>query len=237
MQDKDIIPIMPKLTAEQISAMFQIDLSGCDTESRDKELDARSEQKELQQKKEHLERCGIGEKYLEDRFEKFDAYNDSLKHNLEMAKEFVSDLEKGLTRSLWICGKNGNGKTMLAACILYELGYGIYRKSYEIEDELEETMSFSSKQKKSNIINYYSKVDFLVIDEIARFSSQKELGYLFRILNERYERELPTILISNLDKKALKEYLGQALFDRFSEICTSICFNEESYRIKKRKII
>ena len=224
---------VPKLSAEQISSLFKIDLSGCDS-SRDKEIDEQEKLRKERERQKHLEQCGIGEKFFNERF---DAYNDNLKIILTTAKEYVVDLKKGASRSLWFCGKHGNGKTMLAACILYALGYGIYKKSYEIEDELEETLSFSSKQKKSNIINYYAKVDFLVIDEVARFSSQKELGYLFRILNERYERELPTILITNLTKQQLKEYLGQALYDRFLETCTSLCFEEETYRIKKRKII
>ena len=156
---------------------------------------------------------------------------------MQTVTEFVADLIKGLNRSLWLCGNNGNGKTMLVACILYELGYGSYVKSYEIEDELEEAASFSSKESKKSVLQKYYTKKLLVIDEVGRFSSQKELAYLFRILNERYERNLPTILVTNLDKKSLKEYLGQALFDRFSEMCTSITFSEESYRTKIREVV
>lgn len=204
---------------------------------RDAEIEEQ-ERKELEkQKQKHLEQCGIAEKFWKARFENFDAYTEGLKNALQTVTEFVSDLKKGMNRSLWLCGNNGNGKTMLVACILYELGYGSYVKSYEIEDELEEAASFSSKESKKSVLQKYYTRNLLVIDEVGRFSSQKELAYLFRILNERYERGLPTILVTNLDKKSLKEYLGQALFDRFSEMCTSITFNEESYRTKIREVV
>jgi DNA replication protein DnaC len=204
---------------------------------RDAEIEEQ-ERKELEkQKQKHLEQCGIADKFWKSRFENFDAYTDGLKNALQTVKEFVADLKKGLNRSLWLCGNNGNGKTMLVACILYELGFGSYVKSYEIEDELEEAASFSSKESKKSVLQKYYTKKLLVIDEVGRFSSQKELAYLFRILNERYERNLPTILVTNLDKLSLKEYLGQALFDRFSEMCTSITFSEESYRTKIREVV
>ena len=204
---------------------------------RDAEIEEQ-EKKELEkQKQKHLEQCGIADKFWKSRLENFDAYTEGLKNALQTVTEFVDDLKKGMNRSLWLCGNNGNGKTMLAACILYELGYGSYAKSYEIEDELEEATSFSSKESKKSVLQKYYTRKLLVIDEVGRFSSQKELAYLFRILNERYERNLPTILVTNMDKKSLKEYLGQALFDRFSEMCTSITFSEESYRTKIREVV
>ena len=47
---------------------------------------------------------------------------------------------------------------------------------------------------------------------------------------------LPTIVISNLDKKTLLKKLGDAEVDRLTEVATSIEFSGESYRILKRKI-
>lgn len=216
---------------------FKFNFNLSDFLYRDAEIAEQERIEQEKQKQNHLEQCGIAEKFWKARFENFDAYKDSLKNALQITKEFVSDLKKGMNRSLWLCGNNGNGKTMLTACILYELGYGSYAKSYEIEDDLEEAASFSSKESKKSVLQKYYKRKLLVIDEVGRFSSQKELAYLFRILNERYERRLPTILVTNMDKKSLKEYLGQALFDRFSEMCTSITFSEESYRTKIREVV
>ena len=55
------------------------------------------------------------------------------------------------------------------------------------------------------------------------------------IINERYENEKCTVLISNKTKVEMVEYLGQPIFDRFTENCMSIEFDFESYRKNKKE--
>ena len=54
------------------------------------------------------------------------------------------------------------------------------------------------------------------------------------ILNERYEMNKTTVLISNFEKSDFAQYLGKQLYDRFTESCKCIEFNFESFRINKR---
>lgn len=54
---------------------------------------------------------------------------------------------------------------------------------------------------------------------------------LFEILNERYERRRPTILITNLPIDEVSAYLGARVFDRLREDGGEfISFTWESYR-------
>ena len=98
-------------------------------------------------------------------------------------------------------------------------------------------MNFKSPQTEEEVFNDYSTVKFLVIDEVGRsLKCEKEIEILSYILRKRYDNQLPTIVISNLEKKVLMKNLGEAVVDRLRETATSIEFTGESYRILKRKV-
>ena len=71
---------------------------------RDAEIEKQEMEELKKQKQKHLEQCGIAEKFWKTRFDNFNAYTDGLKNALQTVKEFVSDLKKGMNRSLWLCG-------------------------------------------------------------------------------------------------------------------------------------
>lgn len=188
------------------------------------------------EKQAHYESCGIGSKYWNKRLDDFDAYNDELKANLTTVKEFIGDVQKGMRRTLWMCGTNGNGKTMLGGCIAREL-YGHYAESSIIEDEIEQTKNFRADETLIGLRKRYAKYPVLVIDEVARFPSDNEKKYIFKILNDRYNADKSTVIITNLDKHELRNYLGRALTDRFVETCTSMMFTSQSYRENERNVL
>jgi DNA replication protein DnaC len=65
----------------------------------------------------------------------------------------------------------------------------------------------------------------------VQFGSDTEKLLLFDILNERYERRRPTILMSNLPRDEVSSYLGERVFDRLREDGGEfISFTWESYR-------
>lgn len=75
-------------------------------------------------------------------------------------------------------------------------------------------------------------LDLLILDEIgAQLGTDWERLMLFKIINERYKQVLPTILISNLDRGQLSDYLGARIVDRMSEGGgTTLTLDWESYR-------
>lgn len=194
-----------------------------------------NEEKE-ERKQSFYKKSGVGSKYFDKRLRDFDAYCDELKKIVNKVALFISDIKQGLNRSLWLCGENGNGKTMLGAIITREC-WGTFRESSRIEDEIEETKHFSSKETLTQLRERYAGYSLLVIDEVGRFPSDNEKKYLFKIINDRYNAERPTVLISNMSRKGLVEYLGKGATDRFIENCTSVSFSCPSYREKERNKI
>lgn len=201
-----------------------------------------AEQERLQKEKNeiakqtHFEHSGVGSKYWGLRLSDFDAYTDNLKKNLEVVQDTIQAIKENKPRTLWMCGANGNGKSMLSAMIAREC-WGMYTRMYNIEDALKDADNFHNSKNRTETFESYANVKVLIIDEVGRNPDDKiELKNLFHILNDRYENEKSTILVTNLSKKGLAEYLGKALTDRFVESCVSLEFTEASYRKKERVI-
>jgi DNA replication protein DnaC len=77
--------------------------------------------------------------------------------------------------------------------------------------------------------------NLLILDEVGvQFGSDTEKLILFDVLNERYERRRPTLLLSNLALDEVKVYLGERVFDRMREDGGEvITFTWESHRAKR----
>ena len=170
----------------------------------------------------------VGKRYKNKRLSDYIAETDEQKHILETVKQYIKDVNEGKDRTLWMCGATGTGKTLLGSCICYETK-GVYCKTYDIKDDLVEN-HFQRKQTFRKWTNYQS----LVIDEVGRCEAEKD--FMFQLLNERYENEVSTVIITNLSPSELKEKLGQALYDRFVHNCVSLTFKGESHRKSERSI-
>ena len=66
-----------------------------------------------------------------------------------------------------------------------------------------------------------------------QFGSDTEKLILFDVLNERYEKRRPTLLLSNLVVDDVQAYLGERIFDRLREDGgEAVAFDWESHRAK-----
>lgn len=182
-------------------------------------------------KQARFEKSGIGERYFKCRLDNFDPYTEELKKNLTTVIQYISNYQND-KKNLLFCGKNGTGKTFLAAVIIRELG-GTYITAYELVDKIKDTFNSSAKSRES-IVQTYIKSQILVIDEITKFQSDFDKEVLYKILAGRYDKGFTTILISNQNANDVKRYLGKAIVDRLSEDGVLVLnFTGESYRGKK----
>lgn len=201
-----------------------------DAESKTPEAIAERKREWAERQTKNLMESGIGQRYLKADIHSFITETDEQKTALDTVKQFISN---PWGKNLWLVGVAGTGKTLLGAIICRYLG-AIYIKSFQLKDELESAKSFNAKKNPTEIINDYAKIDVLIIDEVGRYKTPQEQEFIFRLLNERYEMKKPTVLISNMTKNELGEYLGNPVVDRFRESCKSIEFKGESFRAKER---
>ncbi len=138
-------------------------------------------------------------------------------------------------------GTPGTGKTHLAAAIAGHViashnATAVYRTvggllqfikgSYGPQAEYTEAEAFASLVEPS----------LLIIDEVgATKPTEFELATLFAVINGRYEAQLPTIVISNIDAKELGAVLGDRSVDRLREgRGIGLVFEGASARISRR---
>lgn len=173
-------------------------------------------------------------------FAEFAAETPSQKLALDVAqsyaKAFPSMRENGTC--LAFCGTAGTGKTHLAAAIADEViraGYWVrFTSVMRAVRSIKETYRKDSEESEREALREFTQGDLLILDEVGvQFGSDTEKLILFEIINTRYEHVRPTIVISNLAKAGLEEFLGERAFDRLRENNGKlVVFDWPSYRRK-----
>ena len=164
------------------------------------------------------------------------AENAGQKKALADARWFVDNSAQSV--GLIFLGNNGTGKNHLAAGIVKEfLAAGktaLMTEAVKVVRKIKESWRREGATE-SEIIEVYTKIDLLVIDECGvQFGSDTERMYLTEIINDRYAACLPTILIGNLTLAKLMQVMGERVIDRFREGGRVTLFDWNSYRGAKR---
>ncbi len=212
--------------------IFNIDLS--QFKERDAEV-AEWERREAERIKTERYRKQAPKRYWSEGVYSYKAETENEREAMEATNAFITAVKCGKFCGLIFLGNAGTGKTHLALGAIRECG-GLYRLSPNICEELRRAKSFTSKNTEAEILEEYGSAKLLVVDEIGRGVAAAEEQYaLYQIINERYNRQKPTILVSNQSKKDFLNYIGIAATDRLTESARIVEFTGKSYRATLRK--
>jgi DNA replication protein DnaC len=186
--------------------------------------------------------AGIPERFQTRTLDAFDAdtpeKSKAKEFALEYAKNFASAIKTG--RCALFVGRPGTGKTHLAAGIgLRIMGAEnrtvLFTTVMRAVRRVKDTWTKGSAETETQAIAAMTYPDLLILDEVGvQFGSEFEKNIMFDVLNERYEKRRPTILLSNLTKDELVGFLGERVYDRMKEDNGKfVAFDWESYRGKK----
>jgi DNA replication protein DnaC len=116
---------------------------------------------------------------------------------------------------LYLFGDYGLGKTHLGVsslrylCLKHGWEPLLVRWS-EFCSRIQQSWQSSDAGSEYDLWRKAANVTFLVLDDIdKRASSEWALGKLFELIDHRYMRQLPTVLIANRDIKKLSSYWGK----------------------------
>ena len=167
--------------------------------------------------------------------------DDTRAHILDAASWLIDTSQPP---SLLLYGMFGNGKTSLARAIARLVEYVSEQNDYSrrvrtrflTAKDICRICSVSERFKEQ-YDDYQSIFNepFLIIDDMgAEPADLIVYGMIHNpivdIITHRYDKQLTTIMTSNLTEKELKEKYGQRIYDRLREMAKPILFTNKSYR-------
>jgi DNA replication protein DnaC len=184
---------------------------------------------------------GIPERFQDRTLDNFVATTDAQRYALVFAKGYADGFAQVMKtgRSAMFIGKPGTGKTHLAAGI----GMQVMREQrravlfttvMRAVRRVKDSWSRDSRETEGQAVASMVFPDLLILDEVGvQFGSEFERNIMFDVLNERYEKRRPVLLLSNLPKEEVAAYLGERIIDRLREDGGKLIpFTWESHRGK-----
>ena len=225
---KDLKPIGLDYLYANIS-LSSIEYERCDCKQSKyywNEIDFKEEEQKKRKQFEQMTRQFYIQNYINKRIQDYKFENfiitETNRKEIEIAKDFTKKcINKSQKNGLIITGKSGVGKTHLATAILNKLTEKdmlvLMGRLILLLDVIKDTFrDFSSKEK--DIIELYSKVDMLIIDDLGteRISSWA-LEKLYTIIENRNENKLPIIVTTRFNKESLLDRFSQSEDEELSE--------------------
>ena len=186
-----------------------------------------------------LDAAHIARRFEHCELDNYEAVNADAAVNRQACEAYVSNWPKHLAAgtSMVMVGSCGTGKNHLAVglakkIIRDHLATVLITDVMRITRMVKSTWRNDAARTEADVLDHYASLDLLIIDEVGvQFGSPSELAILQEVINSRYESMLPTILISNLTLKQLKDSVSERIVDRVTEGGNNqLVFNWESYR-------
>lgn len=186
-----------------------------------------------------LREARVPEKFRHKTFGGFEEVSSGAKKNkaaiIDYLETVCGDCHEG--KSLIMVGKLGNGKTHLACCLLMETikrtgKSGKYATFSEIVRRVKSSWRKDSQESEEDLYDSLARPHLLVIDEVGMQNfTDFEQTVAYEVINARYLKEKPTVIITNLAASELSGTIGERSVDRLRENGgKALSFDWGSYR-------
>lgn len=178
--------------------------------------------------------------------ENYVALSDVMKANIKDVATWLCDPNK--RPGLLLFGNVGTGKTTLLYAISSVINRAVERERDE-DNRFKETLDgyntisvikakrvISESTNPQGRYNIMLSTSLLAIDELGVEPTESKIygnvsEPLIDLLCERYDRQLCTIISTNMGAQEITERYGRRVSDRFNEMFATIPFTAESYRV------
>ena len=163
----------------------------------------------------------IPKRFLSHSIETFEAVEPWQQKVKQQAVDFADNLESNLSqgRCIVMCGNPGTGKTHIAIGIaskaIRQGRTAVYTTVQDLVFAIRDTYGTGTT---SETFKGFAEVDLLIIDEVGvQSGTDNERQILFKVINDRYGAMKSTIVMSNLSKDGIVDYIGPRAWDRLCE--------------------
>ena len=196
-----------------------------DEEARNIDLSNRTQADSLRRRIEGLlQRSGIPLRFQTRTIDNFEATTEGQQKALRTARAYVEGWQQMSDRGtcLIFSGSPGTGKTHLASAIANAViakGHSaLFTTVGDAIRSIKRAYDKTSDTSEGDAINLLVAPRLLVLDEVGGdYGTDHSKTLLFDMMNKRYENMKPTIILTNLDAVALRDYFGDRITDRLRE--------------------
>lgn len=213
---------------------------------RDDEIVKQQQLKDLAESKSNrmksiINRAAIPEAFQDCTFDNYIISNEEQRKVHFQCKYFAENFNDAMRKNIQglLVGGVGTGKSHLACAIastVIKSGYtAVFITMNEIKLAIRE--SFNSFKRDSQtteleIMNNFTRIDLLIIDEAAINVTEFECEVMFNIVNKRYSNNKPTLVLTN-ELEHIKDKLGDRTMSRLMSSGFIQYFTWQDFRIKQ----
>ena len=181
---------------------------------------------------------GIPPRYLDATLQAWKNTDPSMEAIHKRLVDYCASFDIALDRgnNLIFIGSPGTGKTYAACAVIHEVvakhdHSAVYITANDFLLRLRNSYNPEADECEMDVFTSYTAPSLLVLDEVGRHKDSKHAAdSLFALLDRRYREVRPTIVISNMSKDELVDYLGNALVSRLRQGGAMLGFYWEDQR-------